>query len=62
MKRLASLYKNTIGKKFIAAITGLILFGFLIGHVAGNLKVFTGSSAEWRAPYRRIRPVSEGDG
>ncbi len=46
MKRLASLYKNTIGKKFIAAITGLILFGFLIGHVAGNLKVFTGSSED----------------
>ena len=46
MNRLASLYKNTIGKKFIAAITGLILFGFLIGHVAGNLKVFTGSSAD----------------
>ena len=45
MTRLTSLYKSTIGKKFIAAVTGLILFGFLIGHVAGNLKVFTGTSA-----------------
>ncbi len=44
MNRLASLYKSTIGKKFIAAVTGLILFGFLAGHVAGNLKVFTGFS------------------
>lgn len=25
-------------------MTGLALFGFLLGHVAGNLKVFTGSS------------------
>jgi succinate dehydrogenase / fumarate reductase cytochrome b subunit len=45
MNRLTSLYKTTIGKKFIAAITGLILFGFLVGHVAGNLKVFTGNGA-----------------
>ena len=46
MNRLASLYKSSIGKKFIAAVTGLILFGFLMGHVAGNLKVFTGSTGE----------------
>ena len=44
MNRLRLLYQSTIGKKFIAAVTGLILFGFLIGHVAGNLKVFTGST------------------
>jgi succinate dehydrogenase / fumarate reductase cytochrome b subunit len=46
MNRIASLYSSTIGKKFIAAVTGLILFGFLLGHVAGNLKVFTGSTSE----------------
>ena len=46
MKRLTSLYSTTLGKKVIAAITGLILFGFLVGHVAGNLKVFTGVSAD----------------
>lgn len=46
MNRIQALYATTIGKKFIAAITGLILFGFLAGHVAGNLKVFTGSTAE----------------
>ncbi|HMO12940.1 MAG TPA: succinate dehydrogenase cytochrome b subunit [Pirellulaceae bacterium] len=44
MKRFALVFKSSIGKKFIAAITGLILFGFLIGHMAGNLKVFTGST------------------
>ena len=46
MNRIKALYATTIGKKFIAAITGLILFGFLLGHVAGNLKVFTGQTAE----------------
>ena len=44
MNRITTLYSSTIGKKFIAAVTGLILFGFLAGHVAGNLKVFTGST------------------
>lgn len=44
MNRFKKLYSTSIGKKFIAATTGIILFGFLIGHVAGNLKVFTGSS------------------
>ena len=46
MTRIQALYASTIGKKFIAAITGLVLFGFLLGHVAGNLKVFTGTSAD----------------
>lgn len=46
MQRVLKLYSTSIGKKFIAAITGLILFGFLIGHAAGNLKVFTGSSTK----------------
>jgi succinate dehydrogenase / fumarate reductase cytochrome b subunit len=45
MKRLKIIYQTSIGKKFIAAVTGLILFGFLVGHMAGNLKVFTGNSA-----------------
>ena len=44
MNRITTLYSSTIGKKFIAAVTGLILFGFLAGHVAGNLKVFTGTT------------------
>ena len=46
MNRIQALYASTIGKKFIAAITGLVLFGFLLGHVAGNLKVFTGTTSD----------------
>lgn len=45
MKRLKLIYSSVVGKKFIAAITGTILFLFLVGHVAGNLKVFTPDEA-----------------
>ena len=41
MSRFGRLYDSTIGKKFLVALTGLILIGFLLGHVTGNLKVFT---------------------
>ncbi len=46
MNRIQALYASTIGKKFIAAITGLILLGFLLGHVAGHMKIFTGNSPD----------------
>ena len=35
-----SFYKSTIGKKIIVALTGLFLIGFVVGHMAGNLKFF----------------------
>lgn len=38
-------YKTTIGKKLIAAVTGLILVGFAVGHMLGNLKTFMGTDA-----------------
>lgn len=37
-----SLWHSTIGKKAVMAVTGLIMVGYLIAHVAGNLKVFAG--------------------
>ena len=37
-----TLYRSSIGKKAIMAITGLIGIGFLILHVYGNLKIFEG--------------------
>jgi succinate dehydrogenase / fumarate reductase cytochrome b subunit len=42
MRRLLALYRSTIGKKAIVAVTGAILLGFLLLHVVGNLKVFLG--------------------
>ena len=39
---LLTLYRSTIGKKMIMAVTGLMMVGFVIGHMAGNLQVFIG--------------------
>ena len=35
-------YGTTVGKKAVMAVTGVVLFGFLIGHMAGNLQFFLG--------------------
>jgi succinate dehydrogenase / fumarate reductase, cytochrome b subunit len=35
-------YQTTVFKKAIMAVTGLILFGFVVGHMAGNLQIFEG--------------------
>lgn len=45
MGALSNLYTTTIGKKVIMALTGVLLFGFAIGHMAGNLLVFVGPEA-----------------
>jgi succinate dehydrogenase / fumarate reductase, cytochrome b subunit len=37
-----TLWSTSIGKKAVMAITGLILVLFVIGHMAGNLKVYEG--------------------
>ncbi len=37
-----TLTRSLIGKKAIMAVTGVILFVFVIGHLLGNLKVFEG--------------------
>jgi succinate dehydrogenase / fumarate reductase, cytochrome b subunit len=33
-------WQTTVGKKAIMALTGVILFGFLVGHLIGNLQIF----------------------
>jgi len=38
-----SLWDSSIGKKFVMAITGIILFGYVVLHLWGNLKVFAGA-------------------
>jgi len=34
------IWRSSLGKKFLMAVTGLILFGFVIGHLIGNLQIF----------------------
>src|SRR6266404_2507707 len=42
LTRVSRFYDSTIGKKAVMAVTGLILFGFLIAHMLGNLQIFLG--------------------
>jgi succinate dehydrogenase / fumarate reductase cytochrome b subunit len=37
---LLEFYRSTIGKKAIMAVTGLLLVGFVIGHMLGHLQMF----------------------
>ena len=39
------IWKSSIGRKFIVALTGLVLVLFLAGHLSGNLLVFVGREA-----------------
>ncbi len=43
MTRAGSLWSSTVGKKIVMAVTGLIMVGFLIAHMAGNLQLFEGA-------------------
>jgi len=39
---LTSLWRSSVGKKYVMAVTGLIWFGYLIAHLWGNLKIYAG--------------------
>jgi succinate dehydrogenase / fumarate reductase cytochrome b subunit len=40
MNLLGSLFHSSIGRKLLMAFSGLVLFGFVTGHLIGNLQVF----------------------
>lgn len=40
--RTAQFYESRIGQKMLMAVTGIVLFGFVIGHMIGNLQVYLG--------------------
>ncbi len=40
MNLVGSLFRSSIGRKILMAVTGLILIGFIVGHLVGNLQVF----------------------
>jgi succinate dehydrogenase cytochrome b subunit len=39
------LWGTVVGKKVVMAVTGLVLVGFVIAHMLGNLKIFLGAEA-----------------
>jgi len=42
MNLLTQTWRSSLGKKYIMALTGCALLGFVIAHLAGNLQIFLG--------------------
>jgi len=42
MNLLTRTWRSSLGKKYIIALTGCALFGFVIAHLVGNLQIFLG--------------------
>src|SRR5271168_3373228 len=40
--RAPGFWASTVGKKIVMAVTGVMMFGFVIAHLLGNLQVFEG--------------------
>jgi succinate dehydrogenase / fumarate reductase cytochrome b subunit len=45
MTRAVSFFGSTIGRKVVMALSGLVLVGFVLAHMAGNLQVYLGPHA-----------------
>lgn len=54
--RPVTLYRTSVGKKAIMAGTGVVMYGYVLAHMLGNLKIFTGAEHfdEYAAFLRRI--------
>ena len=54
--RVMAFWHTMIGKKVVMAVTGIVLIGFVIAHMLGNLKIFSGPD-EINAYSRFLREV-----
>lgn len=45
MKVITNIFGSSLGKKYIMAVSGFVLFLFVVGHLLGNLQVFLGPEA-----------------
>ncbi|MEV6396066.1 succinate dehydrogenase [Streptomyces sp. NPDC051907] len=53
-----TLWGSTVGKKTVMAVSGLIMLGYLVVHMLGNLKIFFGSG-EFNAYAHWLRTLGE---
>ena len=49
---LVNFWRSAVGKKWVMALSGIVLLGFVLGHMVGNLKIYLGRThlnvyAEW---------------
>src|SRR6201987_6561241 len=54
--RALAFWHTMVGKKIVMAVTGVVLVGFVIAHMVGNLKIFSGPD-EINAYSRFLREV-----
>lgn len=42
---ILDLYRTAVGKKYVMAVTGIALMGFVLAHMVGNLKLYLGPAS-----------------
>ena len=55
---LLDLYSTAVGKKYVMALTGIAMMGFVLAHMVGNLKMYLGTRRD--QPLRRVPPRTAG--
>jgi succinate dehydrogenase / fumarate reductase cytochrome b subunit len=58
-QRGAAFLGSTVGKKAVMAVTGVVLVGFVLGHMLGNLQLYLGPAA-LNAYGRALRELGHG--
>ncbi|MDX2267664.1 MAG: succinate dehydrogenase cytochrome b subunit [Bryobacter sp.] len=58
LQQSLALYQTTIGKKYVVAVSGAILFAFTIGHMLGNLQIYLPNAQEALANYAKLLHAS----
>jgi len=61
MSRSQSFFASTIGRKVVVAVTGVLMFGFVIAHMLGNLQMYLGAEA-FNAYGASLREILHGGG
>lgn len=58
MKSLTALIRTSVGKKLLMAVTGFLLYGFVVVHLIGNLQIFSGQeSLNHYAHFLKSKPI-----
>jgi succinate dehydrogenase / fumarate reductase cytochrome b subunit len=58
--RAVGFYEAPIGKKAVMAVTGLMLFGYVVAHLVGNLQIYAGPDQINRYAAFLHAPASQG--
>jgi succinate dehydrogenase / fumarate reductase cytochrome b subunit len=45
MRPSATFFSSSIGRKVVMAVTGIVLYGYVVAHMAGNLQIYLGPKA-----------------